>query len=156
LFSLQVENQRRVYVGDPAEFDAAKAVEYVHWNTLAAMDELMELLATWSWKPWSKNYRKEKANPEKVAGEVADLLCFVANIARAAGLSARDVMDAWDEKIDRNRRRQEQGYDVSSDAWKCPVCKEELDATWTACVASASFPGLWFCATKQVYKELEK
>ena len=156
IFERQVENQRRVYVGDPAEFSPHKATEYIHWNFLALVDEVAELLATWPWKPWSKNFGREKADPRKVAGEIADALCFLSNIARTAGLDGRDILHAWDEKTTRNRKRQEEGYDVSSDVWKCPVCREELDAPWTTCGHSADFRGLWFCSVQGVYKELER
>ena len=157
LFKQQVSNQVTHYAGDPIDFGDAEHAEYVTWNALAIQLEIAELTELFSWKPWSKDRGGIRPDPFKVAGEIADVLCFMTNLARTAGVSADDLMHAWDEKIARNRKRQEESYDVKSRAWKCPVCGEELDRTkkdMSVCAMDDQLK-MWHCVTQGVYKKLE-
>lgn len=152
LFVEQVANQVTHYNGDPSIFDDEAHAEYVTWNALAAIDELTEVLGLMSWKPWSVDPGSKRPDVAKVAGEVADELCFLVNIARAAGVrDGGELMDAWAEKIERNRARQEASYDASSPKWKCVVCGGELDSADAECGESEEYPGLWRCEVQNVY-----
>lgn len=137
LYDQQVANQVSHFSGiDPAEmFDLNphEHIQFVHWNFIAAASELNELIDEFSWKPWSANYAGARPSATRVAGEIADILCFISNLARAAGLSADELLAAWEMKIARNRERQEAGYDVSHPDWKCATCGKALDDDGVEC-----------------------
>lgn len=137
LYNAQVANQVTHFGGvDPKDLHLVNPhehIQFVHWNHIALTAELTELIDEFSWKPWSVDYAQSTPDAKRVAGEVADVLCFLSNIARAAGLEGEDILTAWDEKIARNRARQEAGYDVSADGWKCRECGAALDDEGVLC-----------------------
>ena len=134
-WAAQHENQRNAYVaGDPVLMSPLDKIQFVHWNTLAIQAEVVELLDETSWKPWSKNFGDPDGwNPEAMAGEAADIMCFLTNILITAGVTPEQLLATWAEKILRNADRQASGYDVSSAGWKCPLCSRALDDPHARC-----------------------
>ena len=137
LYDAQVSAQVTHFGGmDPKDlhsWNPHEHIQYVHWNHIALTAEFTELIDEFAWKPWSADYARSVPDRTRVAGEVADILCFLTNIARAAGLDGEEVLAAWDEKIARNRDRQEAGYDVSDGTWKCRECGAALDDNGVLC-----------------------
>jgi hypothetical protein len=95
--------------------------DWIRINVLAAEDELHEALAEVSWKPWAKS---EFFNREAFLGEIVDVLHFVGNLLAGANISDEELNAAYLEKMDRNRKRQEEGYTGLD---KCKVCKRAKD-----------------------------
>lgn len=134
----QRENQKSAYTGDPVLMSPEDKIRFVHWNIIALQAETVEMLDTFPWKPWSKNFGDpEHWDPEALVGEAADVMCFLTNLLLVAGVDAGQLLDAWKEKIERNAARQVLSYDVSKPGWKCPVCGSALDDPAVKCTEDA-------------------
>lgn len=72
---------------------------YVHWNVVAAIDELLELMKTMSWKPWSADYGNDREPIMARAHEGVDVLLFLGNILGVLGVTDDDLAAAYDEKV---------------------------------------------------------
>lgn len=124
----QGQMQTDVFGFDFTKMTTNERVNYIKDNVLALTDELHELLAETSWKPWAKSVF---INEEKAVGELVDAWHFMMNIliALTPQMSANDVAElftrAYDAKHKINVKRQEDGYDGQST--KCPGCKRALD-----------------------------
>lgn len=129
LLAHQAEAQRNVYNIDPAALPIGDRVEYIRWNVLALTDELHEMLAETSWKPWAK---ADYVNADKATNELIDALHFLMNLFlvlapedRGPDALAADIFDRYERKRAINAERQRKGYDgVDS---KCTGCKRALD-----------------------------
>ena len=109
---MQHELQRHFEM-DPDGYKGEDLANYVRWNTLAAIDELMELLAEWRWKPWDReDVRGTFEDRDAVVGELADILHFIANLALAAKISPKELAEAYRRKVLINYERKTSGYDA--------------------------------------------
>lgn len=110
LLAEQLGLQREAYGQNPPSLQGEDLAEYLRDNVLALEDEAHELLREApGWKPWS---RRECSIPnrERYAGEVADLLHFVANLALVIGMDDEELEARYLEKNALNAQRQEEGY----------------------------------------------
>ena len=102
-----------------------KLVEYMRWNMLAIDDELAEMRQAISWKPWQHD--EPYADREEIIKEAVDVLHFVANIIVAAG-GTDEVLDRlYLEKMEKNKKRQIEGYKVKTSGVKCSLCYRAID-----------------------------
>jgi len=102
-----------------------RLVEYMRWNMLAIDDELAEMRQAISWKPWQHD--EPYADREEIIKEAVDVLHFVANIIVAAG-GTDEVLDRlYLEKMEKNKKRQLEGYLVKSKGVKCSLCYRAID-----------------------------
>jgi dimeric dUTPase (all-alpha-NTP-PPase superfamily) len=109
-----LEKQRQLQVQsfgtDPYDLSGDDLVEFVRWNVLAATDELHEALNVLSgWKPWS-DAEPAIADRDAYVEELVDVMHFVGNLLLAAGVTDRELEQAYDEKARKNAERQEEGY----------------------------------------------
>jgi hypothetical protein len=100
-------------------------VEYLRWNMLAVDDELAEMRQAISWKPWQHD--APYADREEIVKEAVDVLHFVANIIVAAGGTDEILDKFYIEKMERNKKRQLNGYKVKDEGVKCELCKRAID-----------------------------
>lgn len=130
MLAAQKDLQVRVYGHNFKEMTLQERVDFIKENVLALTDELHELLAETSWKPWAKS---EFLNTDKVVSELTDAWHFMMNImiATMPWLSPGDMAEvltkSYEQKRAVNVQRQEDGYDGQST--KCPECKRALDDT---------------------------
>jgi len=102
-----------------------KLVEYMRWNMLAIDDELAQMRQPISWKP--SQHDQPYADREEIIKEAVDVLHFVANIIVAAG-GTDEVLDRlYLEKMEKNKKRQLEGYVVKSKGVKCSLCYRAID-----------------------------
>lgn len=100
-------------------------VEYMRWNMLAIDDELAEMRQAISWKPWQHD--QPYADREEVIKEAVDVLHFVANIIVAAGGTDEELDRFYLEKMEKNKKRQLEGYKVKDVGVKCELCARAID-----------------------------
>lgn len=120
-----------VTAGDKKEAEAARveAINFLHWNVTALTDEAHELLGEIGWKPWAKS---RHINLEAARGEFIDMLHFMGNIALVLGLdNSQEIMERYHAKHEKNKKRQEEGYDGVST--KCPLCHRAIDDEAVEC-----------------------
>lgn len=103
------------------DFDQKRLEDWIRVNVLAAEDELHEALAEVSWKPWASS---EYFNRDAFLGEIVDALHFVANLLAGAGITDEELNTAYLAKMERNRKRQSEGYTGLD---KCSICKRAAD-----------------------------
>ncbi|UVT31661.1 deoxyuridine triphosphatase [Microbacterium phage Kenzers] len=108
--------------------DVPAAVQQATINVLAATDELHELLAETSWKPWAK---ADYVRLEAARGEWIDAWHFMMNLANLLQLDAEAIERRYRAKRAKNIKRQEDGYDGVST--KCPGCNRALDDDAVEC-----------------------
>lgn len=121
---------------DPGPFDdnipdsdRVPAIEFIHWNVTAAIDELHELLGEIGWKPWATS---KHINLEAARGEWIDAMHFMGNLALVLGMDdADDILARYHKKHEKNAKRQEEGYDGVTT--KCPGCGRALDDDAVEC-----------------------
>jgi len=153
MLSAQQLMQRESFNADPTEMTTEQAIEFIHWNVTALVDELHEMLAEIGWKPWATS---KHINGPNAAKEMIDAWHFFMNIMLALGphIDARVpgtaeklepypdsvpelaewFIKSYFEKHEINRQRQKDGYDGVST--KCHVCKREkteVDPNNTTC-----------------------
>jgi dimeric dUTPase (all-alpha-NTP-PPase superfamily) len=87
--------------------DLEQRTTYVRDMTLAAMIELGEALNEWKWKPWATGRGVDR---DAYLGELADVMCFLLNLAIAGKISAQELYDATAAKQKINVDRQRAGY----------------------------------------------
>jgi NTP pyrophosphatase (non-canonical NTP hydrolase) len=122
-------------------------VEYIKNQVLALLDEGHEALNEVSWKPWAQD---TFVNVEALRGELADILCFLVNLALAAGMTAEDFYAAHQEKARRNIKRQEIGY--SQREGKCPGCLRAIDDLVAKGLPIGTFGGVDYCSPECITK----
>jgi hypothetical protein len=110
--------------GDSPE-EINKLVEYMRWNMLAVDDELAEMRQAISWKPWQHD--APYADKQELIKEAVDVLHFVANMIVAAGGTDEMLNEIYLEKMEKNRKRQLDGYKVRDAGVKCELCTRALD-----------------------------
>lgn len=98
---------------DPDNYKGEELANYVRWNVLAAIDELMEFLTEWRWKPWDREDLRGKVDDRAAAKrELADVMHFIANLAIALNISGTELGDEYISKVAENRRRAAGSYDA--------------------------------------------
>lgn len=132
MFDRQVSLQREAY-GLDLEALAGRPVSDVRIqniknNVLALTDELHEALNEVGWKPWATS---RHVNERAFQGEIVDALHFLINLYVLGGGTPDTLYDQYREKNDKNRKRQQAGYDGIQG--KCPGCKRALDDVGVAC-----------------------
>jgi hypothetical protein len=113
-------------------------VEYIRWNMLAVDDELAEMRQAISWKPWQHD--EPYADRFELIKEAVDVLHFVANMLVAAGASDEVLNAVYLEKMEKNRKRQIDGYKVKDAGVKCTLCTRALDEYDTTQCREAACP----------------
>lgn len=103
------------------DFTQEELEQWVRTNVLAAEDELHEALGEISWKPWASS---QFFNREAYLGEIVDVLHFIGNLLAGAQITDEELNAAYLEKMERNRKRQTQGY---TGVDKCIICKRAVD-----------------------------
>jgi len=121
LFKKQAELNKRV--GFDAEdhrqnFDPQKAGVWLN-NYLAAMsNELEELRDCTYWKHWCKEAKEGKRfllhDIQNARVEVTDMLFFWISLAQCVGLNAEDVFNLYQQKLQVNHNRQDNGYSMQT------------------------------------------
>lgn len=109
------------------ERTADELTRYVTMNLNAAFLELAEAQQETPWKPWVTIDKQLawRANGERFAGELVDVMFFIANALLAAGVTDEWLAEHYAAKMAVNQRRQVEAYDGVST--KCPTCKRALD-----------------------------
>lgn len=115
-------SNRFIEESSPTDDDRMPAIDFMHWNVTALVDELHELLGEIGWKPWAKS---RHINLDAARSEWIDALHFLMNLALVLGMDAEMIRRLYDAKHEKNAKRQAEGYDGVST--KCPVCKRALD-----------------------------
>lgn len=133
LFAGWLEETRKLqieaYGRDPRLLEGEERIEFIRWNTLAVVNEVMEMLDETGWKPWATS---RHVNEDAAGGEVVDVLHFVANLLLAFGWDDGKLDAAYLRKMLKNRARMASGtYDGVSG--KCSGCKRALDDENTTC-----------------------
>jgi len=105
--------------------DINTTIEYIRWNMLAIDDELAEMRQAISWKPWQHD--EPYIDRDELVKEAVDVLHFVANIICAAGATDAELDKIYQEKMNKNRARQRDGYKVRELGVKCRSCSRALD-----------------------------
>ena len=131
LFAKQAELNKRTGFDPQAlreNFDPRFAGEWLN-NYLAAMSsEIEELRDCTYWKHWcaeaKQGRRHEIHDLQNARVEVIDMLFFWISLAQCVGLDAHDVMELYEQKLDINHQRQENGYSMAH--------KDENDNTTVA------------------------
>ncbi len=125
LFGSWIEKTKKLqeewYGKDFENFTEQERVEWVRINILAATDELHEALAEISWKPWAS---ASFFNRDAFLGEIVDVLHFIGNLLAGAGVTDAELNKAYDDKMQRNIKRQREGYTGTE---KCITCKRAKD-----------------------------
>ena len=127
---LQVESFKK----DPCTLEGEELVEFIRWNIIALEDELHEVLAEVTWKPWSSAPREIRDKPAYLK-ELVDAIHFLMNLVLAATSSpieaAETIGNLYRKKADVNAQRQEDGYTGLN---KCRSCHRDYEeaGTYTA------------------------
>lgn len=100
--------QMNFFGNDPQTLEGHALAEYVRWNELAAVDELMEALHEVNWKPWGKHDGGFK-DRDAFVGELVDVLHFIANQLVAAKCSDQELSERYEQKQQKNRERMASG-----------------------------------------------
>lgn len=123
--------------------------DYVQMNSLAAIDEIMEMLGEIGWKPWASP--RGWVRREHFMKEAVDVAHFIANSLCAVGITDDEFWEAYRAKQEVNSRRQELGYDGVSG--KCPGCRRSYDDGIDCAPANGedSESKLAFCVIEDMY-----
>lgn len=125
------ELQIKSFGTDPATLEGADLAEYIRWNCLAAIDELMEMLHEVDWKPWTVTNDGFR-NRDAFKGEGVDVLHFVANLLVAARTSDEELSTLYRAKQQKNRDRMaSKTYDGIKE--KCFYCSRAYDDDAVKC-----------------------
>ena len=124
--------------GRAFDTDPTTTCEYIKDMTLAAMDELHELLGEVGWKPWATS---KHVHVDEARGEWIDAWHFMMNLANTLGMTEDMIVEMYYAKAHINKKRMLQGYDGVST--KCPNCKRALDDPVTNCYRAENGQGVW-------------
>ncbi len=92
------------------DLTSAELAAYWRMNLFAAVDEISEVAACLSWKPWVGR-EGDMADVDSAVLEITDVLRFVLNIAWSLKISPTDLDHAWKRVQKKITTRQEDGYD---------------------------------------------
>jgi hypothetical protein len=123
--------QTNTYGRDPSELEGPELAEFIRWNILAAVAELMEALEETRWKPWATLEEGEDVVPDATAftSELVDANMFIANALVAARVADEEYQRVYHGKWAKNIARQERegGYQSRHGVDKCPRCGRAFD-----------------------------
>lgn len=127
--------QRESYGLSPAFFDPEARAAYFREMAFALVVELGELSNEVGWKSWGTDRTLNRANYLK---ESVDVLHFIANLMVLAGITDKELNEAYNAKYAVNQARMATGtYDGRVEN-KCISCKRSFDdvkrATGDICV----------------------
>jgi dimeric dUTPase (all-alpha-NTP-PPase superfamily) len=132
----QRELQIKSFDLDPSELEDGSRMEFIRWNVLALIAEMVEYLDETGWKPWATS---QHVNAEEALGELVDAWHFFMNILWATEggglLGDADVLvevftGRYFKKREVNAQRQADGYDGVTG--KCPNCHRDRKETQLA------------------------
>ena len=129
------------------EMETPERVNYLKDQILALLDEAHEALNEIGWKPWASS---RHINHKEFGGELVDILCFLVNLALGVGLSADEFFALHQEKVQRNIKRQEKGYDGVQG--KCPGCNRAIDDLRAKGLPVGTFGGVDYCSPECIEK----
>ncbi len=120
LFELQAQLNKRTGFDAKAlreNFDPQLAGQWLN-NYIAAMsNELEELRDCTYWKHWCKEAKQGKRfmvhDLQNARVEVIDMLFFWISLAQCVGLNARDAFNLYQQKLNVNHARQDNGYSMA-------------------------------------------
>lgn len=123
MLDMQRALQVVAYGRDPGALSIDEKVQFIKDMTLAMTDELHELLAEVSWKPWTHgdNY----INYDNAKKELIDLWHMFQNMMLVLDMSSDELYKMYVKKRQVNIDRQLNGYDGVST--KCPKCRRALE-----------------------------
>lgn len=118
--ALQRESMK---AGDPRELEGDALADFVTWNVYALIDELVEAMGEFQWKPWVTDGSRGqmKGGRDAFVGELVDAFHFFMNLLLAAspGMEpaeiANDFISKYLVKRETNARRQAEGYSAEKD-----------------------------------------
>jgi hypothetical protein len=121
LFEKQAQLNKRTGFDAKAlreNFDNKIAGEWIN-NYIAAMsNELEELRDCTFWKHWCKEAKQgrrfELNDLQNARVEVIDMLFFWISLAQCVGLDADDVYRIYNQKLEVNHSRQDNGYSMAN------------------------------------------
>jgi len=121
LFEKQAQLNKRTGFDAKAlkdEFDPQQAGIWLN-NYIAAMsNELEELRDCTFWKHWCKEAKQGKRyllhELQNARVEVIDMLFFWMSLAQCLGLDADDVFQLYQQKLQVNHSRQDNGYSMAA------------------------------------------
>ncbi|HPS54686.1 MAG TPA: dUTPase [Sedimentisphaerales bacterium] len=121
LFEKQAELNKRIGFDAKAQrknFDPQAGGIWLN-NYIAAMgNELEELRNCTFWKHWCKEAKEGKRflinDLQNAKVEVIDMLFFWISLAQCLGMDAEDVMRIYNQKLDVNHSRQNNGYSMAN------------------------------------------
>lgn len=128
MLNMQSELQERSYGQRIEELTGEARIQMFKEMYVALVDELHEALGEMGWKAWatSKHFREPA-----VQGELIDAWHFFMNLLILAGLDPEKMFEMYMAKHDKNKKRQEEGYDGVST--KCQGCGRALDDDAVEC-----------------------
>lgn len=125
--------QRQSFGKDPALLEGEELAQYIRWNCLAAIDELMEMLHEVDWKPWTVTNDGIR-NAQAFKGEGVDVLHFVANLLVAGRTTDEELTQLYLAKQQKNRDRMaSKSYTGVKE--KCPGCMRAFDDDAVKCTS---------------------
>ena len=100
----------------PANFSREVRMQMFRNYMVALMMDQAEMADEVSWKPW-RTFESQKPNPNKrkIALEWVDCLFFLVDQALMLGISADDILDAFETKHKANLERITSGYSKTKD-----------------------------------------
>lgn len=98
--------QREKYRDDLAELEGDEYAEQVALNVTGLIEELGEYLKETRWKPW-KIVGRDTTSRAARREELVDVLHFVANLCVLEGFTDRSLSEAYLEKLEFNRARED-------------------------------------------------
>lgn len=121
LFEQQSELNKRIGYDTKSlreQFDPLQAGQWLHDYITAAGNELEELRDCTFWKHWCTEAKNGKRfaihDLQNARVEVIDLLFFWISMAQCVGLSAADVHDLYQQKLQVNHDRQDGDYSMKN------------------------------------------
>jgi dimeric dUTPase (all-alpha-NTP-PPase superfamily) len=111
IFRLQASLNKRIGVDTTAMSEEEKTKWILNY-TRAMSQEMAELIDSVPWKWWAKYQKFDEQNARV---EVVDLFHFLVSMAQVLGMTADDIMAAYQKKNEVNLKRQETGYAVKDE-----------------------------------------
>jgi len=108
MFELQKKLQLRLKT-IPFKSNEAR-IQFIRVMTLANIDEIMEYLREFPWKPWKVSQILTERNIERAKMELVDEFHFFMNRCIAVDMDADELYRLYCVKNGINHKRQDEGY----------------------------------------------
>lgn len=122
------KDMQKTFDSRAASDDLTDSCEYIKDMSLAALDEIHELLNEVGWKPWATS---RHINVVAARGEWIDAWHFMMNLANKLDMDEDLIYNMYYAKAAKNKARHAAGYDGVKE--KCPGCKRALDDLGVDC-----------------------